>query len=246
MIISPEDAEPIEIMIPKWRHISVFEGEHVSKGEVISDGPMDPHEVLRLKGIHAFAEYIINEIQEVYRLQGVTINDKHIETVVRQMLRIVVITAAGDSRFVNGEHAELVQVLEANDTLRDESKLEAIYEPILLGITKASLSTESFLSAASFQETTRVLTEASVSGQQDYLRGLKENVLIGRLIPSGTGLAYHQERKRKHFQDQGLDSTTPSMDELEMALSAALNADEDSVSLEDLLIENEDDESKSK
>ena len=246
LIISPEDAEPMEIMIPKWRHISVFEGEHVSKGEVISDGPMDPHEVLRLKGIHAFAAYIINEIQEVYRLQGVTINDKHIETVVRQMLRIVVITATGDSKFVNGEHTELVQMLEANDMLRDEDKLEAIYEPILLGITKASLSTESFLSAASFQETTRVLTESSVSGQQDYLRGLKENVLIGRLIPAGTGLAYHQERKRKHLQDQGLESASPSMDELEIALSAALNADEKSVSIEDLLVENEDDESKSK
>lgn len=238
LIISPEDAEPIEIMIPKWRHISVFEGEHVSKGEVISDGPMDPHEVLRLKGIHAFAEYIINEIQEVYRLQGVTINDKHIETVVRQMLRIVVITDAGDSTFVNGENAELVQVLEANDTLRAKDNLEATYEPILLGITKASLSTESFLSAASFQETTRVLTEASVSGQEDCLRGLKENVLIGRLIPSGTGLAYHQERKQRRLQqDQGLDSGSPSVDDLEMALSAALNAD-DSVSLEDLLVGN--------
>nr|WP_119344126.1 DNA-directed RNA polymerase subunit beta' [Facilibium subflavum] len=235
LIISPEEGEPIEIMIPKWRHINVFEGEHVSKGETICDGPVDPHEVLRLKGVYALAEYIINEIQEVYRLQGVGINDKHIETVVRQMLRKVVITAAGDSRFVDGEQVELVQALEANDRLAEEGKLEVQYEPILLGITKASLSTESFLSAASFQETTRVLTEASVSGQEDHLRGLKENVLIGRLIPSGTGLAYHQERKRKHQLEEEFEAG-PSVDELEMALSAALNADsnEGSVDLDDL------------
>ncbi|WP_018299510.1 DNA-directed RNA polymerase subunit beta' [Fangia hongkongensis] len=244
LVISPEDSDPVEIMIPKWRHINVFEGEHVSKGEIISDGPMDPHEVLRLKGVHALAEYIINEIQEVYRLQGVGINDKHIETVVRQMLRKVIITSAGDSKFVDGEQVELVQVLEANDELRAAEKMEANYEPMLLGITKASLSTESFLSAASFQETTRVLTESSVSGQQDHLRGLKENVLIGRLIPSGTGLAYHQERKRKHLQEQEELDAAPSMDELEMALSAALNADDsnDAVDLDDLFIEDQDDE----
>ena len=243
LIISPEDMDPIEIMIPKWRHINVFEGEHVSKGEIISDGPLDPHEILRLKGVHELADYIINEIQEVYRLQGVGINDKHIETVIRQMLRKVNILGAGDSKFVDGEPVELVQVLEENEKLRAEGKLEAIYEPILLGITKASLSTESFLSAASFQETTRVLTEASVSGQEDQLRGLKENVLIGRLIPSGTGLAHHQERKRKHLQEQEALETGPSMDELEMALSAALNADaeENSVDLEDLFVIGDDD-----
>ncbi|WP_318779345.1 MULTISPECIES: DNA-directed RNA polymerase subunit beta' [Cysteiniphilum] len=243
LVISPEDMDPIEIMIPKWRHINVFEGEHVSKGEIISDGPLDPHEILRLKGVHELADYIINEIQEVYRLQGVGINDKHIETVIRQMLRKVNILAAGDSKFVDGEPVELVQVLEENEKLRAEGKLEAIYEPILLGITKASLSTESFLSAASFQETTRVLTEASVSGQEDQLRGLKENVLIGRLIPSGTGLAHHQERKRKHLQEQEALETGPSMDELEMALSAALNADaeENSVDLEDLFVTGDDD-----
>ncbi len=243
LIISPEEVEPIEIMIPKWRHINVFEGEHVSKGEIISDGPLDPHEILRLKGVHELADYIINEIQEVYRLQGVGINDKHIETVTRQMLRKVNILATGDSKFVDGEPVELVQVLEENEKLRGEGKLEAIYEPILLGITKASLSTESFLSAASFQETTRVLTEASVSGQEDQLRGLKENVLIGRLIPSGTGLAHHQERKRKHLEEQQALESGPSMDELEMALSAALNADdeENSVDLEDFFVTGEED-----
>ena len=237
LVISPEGEDSIEVMIPKWRHINVFEGEHVEKGEIICDGPMDSHEVLRLKGVYALADYIINEIQEVYRLQGVGINDKHIETVVRQMLRKVIITAAGDSKFVDGEQVELVQVLESNDALKAEGKLEAMYQPMLLGITKASLSTESFLSAASFQETTRVLTESSVSGQQDHLRGLKENVLIGRLIPSGTGLAYHQERKRKHIEEQETLESGPSMDELEMALSAALNADseEAAVDLEDFI-----------
>jgi DNA-directed RNA polymerase subunit beta' len=193
LIISSQDEYVVEIMIPKWRHISVFEGEHVSKGEIISDGAMDPHEVLRLKGIYEFASYIINEIQEVYRLQGVMINDKHIETVVRQMLRMVTVINAGDSHFVHGEHVELVKVLKVNDILFKERKKPVEYEEILLGITKASLSTESFLSAASFQETTRALTEASVSGQKDFLRGLKENVLIGRLIPCGTGLSSYEK-----------------------------------------------------
>lgn len=194
---------------------------------------------MRLKGVHALADYIINEIQEVYRLQGVGINDKHIETVIRQMLRKVNILTAGDTKFVDGELVELVQVLEENEEMCSKGKLEATYEPVLLGITKASLSTESFLSAASFQETTRVLTEASVSGQEDQLRGLKENVLIGRLIPSGTGLAHHQDRKRRHLEEKKILETTgvtPSMDELELALSAALNADDEekSIGIEDL------------
>ncbi|MFZ9034715.1 MAG: DNA-directed RNA polymerase subunit beta' [Francisellaceae bacterium] len=244
LVISPEGDDAVEIMIPKWRHINVFEGEHVSKGEIISDGPMDPHEVLRLKGVHALADYIINEIQEVYRLQGVGINDKHIETVVRQMLRKVMITAPGDSSFVEGEQVELVEALKANDDLRLEGKLEVQYEPILLGLIKASLSTESFLSAASFQETTRVLTEASVKGQKDFLRGLKENVLIGRLIPAGTGLAYHNERRRKSLEDRVEQEKGPSMDELEMALSAALNADSQDagISLDDLIVEDSEEE----
>ncbi|MCF6764159.1 DNA-directed RNA polymerase subunit beta' [Thiotrichales bacterium 19S3-7] len=233
LVISPEDSDQVEIMIPKWRHINVFEGEHVDKGEIISDGPLDPHEILRLKGITVLADYIVNEIQDVYRLQGVGINDKHIEVVIRQMLRKIVITAPGDSRFVSGEQLELVQVLEANDQLREEGKIEALYEPVLLGITKASLSTESFLSAASFQETTRVLTEAAVSGQSDELRGLKENVLIGRLIPGGTGLAYHLERRREHelFDEE---EDVLSMEEIEMSLSAALQqAGDDSDLLDD-------------
>jgi len=236
LVLSQEGADPVEIMINKWRHISVFEGESVERGEIISEGPLDPHEILRLRGVIALANYIVNEIQDVYRLQGVGINDKHIETILRQMLRKVVITATGESNYVVGEQIEMVQALEANDLLREEGKLEAIFYPILLGITKASLSTESFLSAASFQETTRVLTEASVSGSFDQLRGLKENVLIGRLIPAGSGLAHHFDRRRKRLEEIELEENGPSMDEVEMALSAALNAgsfDVDDLSGED-------------
>ncbi len=227
LIITPDNKDPIETMIPKWRHINVFEGEHVQQGEIISDGPLDAHEVLRLKGRDAFAEFIIDEVQAVYRLQGVDINDKHIETVARQMLRKVVVTSPGESTFVSGEQVEKVIMLEENDRLRSEDKIEATYQPMLLGITKASLSTESFLSAASFQETTRVLTEAAVSGNIDGLRGLKENVLIGRLIPAGTGLTHHLERKRMQLEEQELEASGPSLDEVEMALSAALKASDD-------------------
>ena len=224
LVLSQEGADPVETMINKWRHISVFEGESVERGEIISEGPLDPHEILRLRGVIALANYIVNEIQDVYRLQGVGINDKHIETILRQMLRKVVVTATGESNFVVGEQIEMVQALEANDLLKEEGKLEVSVYPILLGITKASLSTESFLSAASFQETTRVLTEASVSGSFDQLRGLKENVLIGRLIPAGSGLAHHFARRRKRLEEIELEENGPSMDEVEMALSAALNA----------------------
>ena len=225
LIITPEGGDPaVEVMIHKWRHINVFEGEHVEQGEVISEGPLDPHEILRLKGEDAFAEFLLDEIQEVYRLQGVGINDKHVETVARQMLRKVVVKSPGDTRFVQGEQVEKVQVLEENDRMREQDKLEAGYEPVLLGITKASLSTESFMSAASFQETTRVLTEAAVSGQHDHLHGLKENVLIGRLIPAGTGLAHHLERKRIQAEEQALEEEGPNMDEVEIALSQALKA----------------------
>ncbi|MFT6834668.1 MAG: DNA-directed RNA polymerase subunit beta', partial [Francisellaceae bacterium] len=227
LVITPDNSDPVETMIQKWRHISVFEGEHVQRGEIISDGPMDAHEVLRLKGRDAFAEFIIDEVQTVYRLQGVDINDKHIETIARQMLRRVIITSPGDSLYVAGEQIEKILVLEENDRLKSEGKIEAIHTPMLLGITKASLSTESFLSAASFQETTRVLTEAAVNGQVDRLRGLKENVLIGRLIPAGTGLAHHLERKRNQVQEQEMEVAGPSIDEVEMALSAALKASDD-------------------
>jgi len=197
LVITPKEGEVHEELIPKWRHVSVFEGEHIEKGEMVVDGPEDPHDILRLKGVFALANYMVAEVQEVYRLQGVKINDKHIEVIVRQMLRKVEITSSGDTTFLRGEQVEHDTILEANDKMRAEDKLEAEYTHMLLGITKASLATDSFISAASFQETTRVLTDAAVTGKRDPLRGLKENVIVGRLIPAGTGLAYHKERYRK-------------------------------------------------
>ncbi len=196
LVITDADGERYEELIPKWRHVTVFEGEHVEKGESIAEGPPTPHDILRLMGVHALANYIVNEIQEVYRLQGVKINDKHIEVIVRQMLRKAEITEPGDTSFLKGEQVERARVLEENERVEPEGKTPAEWVPVLLGITKASLSTESFISAASFQETTRVLTEASVNGKRDDLRGLKENVIVGRLIPAGTGLAYHKSRKQ--------------------------------------------------
>jgi len=197
LVITPSEGEHYEELIPKWRHITAFEGEHVDKGEVIAEGETNPHDILRLKGIEALANYIVDEVQEVYRLQGVKINDKHIEVIVRQMLRKVEIAEAGDSKFLSGEQVDRSRVLDANDDLLAAGKEPIVLQNILLGITKASLATESFISAASFQETTRVLTEASVTGKVDDLRGLKENVIVGRLIPAGTGLAFHKERRRK-------------------------------------------------
>ena len=202
LVITDKEGERHELLVPKWRHINVFEGEHVEKGEAVVDGPPTPHDILRLKGVHALASYIVNEIQEVYRLQGVKINDKHIEIIVRQMLRKVEVTDPGESVFLKGEQTERSRVMEENEELRTKDKLEAQWEPVLLGITKASLSTESFISAASFQETTRVLTEASVNGKRDDLRGLKENVIVGRLVPAGTGLSYHSERRKKRAEDE--------------------------------------------
>jgi DNA-directed RNA polymerase subunit beta' len=169
----------------------------VNKGEMIVDGPADPHDILRLLGVEALARYICNEVQDVYRLQGVKINDKHIEVIVRQMLRRVTIAEPGDSRFITGEQLERAEVLEENEKVEAGGKKPATYDYMLLGITKASLSTDSFISAASFQETTRVLTEAAIMGKRDELRGLKENVIVGRLIPAGTGLAYHRIRRRQ-------------------------------------------------
>ena len=197
LVITNAEGERHEELIPKWRHITVFEGEHVERGESIVDGAPAPHDILRLMGVHALTNYIINEIQEVYRLQGVKINDKHIEVIVRQMLRKAEITDPGDTQFLKGEQLERARVMYENERVMAEGKQPAQWEPVLLGITKASLSTESFISAASFQETTRVLTEASVNGKRDDLRGLKENVIVGRLIPAGTGLAYHNSRMRK-------------------------------------------------
>jgi len=168
----------------------------VNKGETIVDGPADPHDILRLLGVEALARYITDEVQDVYRLQGVKINDKHIEVIVRQMLRRVIITEPGDTRFIREEGVERSELFDENDKAVKDGKEPAQYHHLLLGITKASLSTDSFISAASFQETTRVLTEAAIMGKRDDLRGLKENVIVGRLIPAGTGLAYHTARKR--------------------------------------------------
>jgi DNA-directed RNA polymerase subunit beta' len=197
LAITSPDGEEHEVLIPKWRSIDVYEGEHVKRGEIIVDGAPNPHDILRLLGVSALANYIINEVQDVYRLQGVKINDKHIEVIVRQMLRKVIISDPGDTRLLPGEQVERARLHEENERVIAENKLPAMWEPILLGITKASLATDSFISAASFQETTRVLTEASVSGKCDNLRGLKENVIVGRLVPAGTGLAYHEERRQQ-------------------------------------------------
>ncbi|MBN50173.1 MAG: DNA-directed RNA polymerase subunit beta' [Spongiibacteraceae bacterium] len=219
----PDGSDHYEVLIPKWRQLTVFEGEQVEKGEIVSEGPMSPHDILRLKGVEDLAKYIVNEIQDVYRLQGVKINDKHIEVIVRQMLRKVTITANGDSSFIKGEQAEFVRVIEENERLVADDRVPATYERELLGITKASLATESFISAASFQETTRVLTEAAVTGKRDHLRGLKENVVVGRLIPAGTGLTYHAERKRRSDEDM---VTSVSAEDVEAALTEALSDSE--------------------
>ncbi len=227
LVITPLDSaddapvQPYEALIPKWRTMTVFEGEQIEKGEVVSEGPPAPHDILRLKGVETLAQYIVNEVQDVYRLQGVRINDKHIEVIVRQMLRKVEISDPGDTSLIRGEQIEYTRILEINEELRarneelqarneiareegreEEPELrEAAYERVLLGITKASLATESFISAASFQETTRVITEAAVTGKRDFLRGLKENVVVGRLIPAGTGLAYHEARKKGYAEE---------------------------------------------
>ena len=197
LIITDLEGKEHEFLIPKDKHVLVHDGQVVNKGELIVDGPADPHDILRLLGIEALARYIVDEVQDVYRLQGVKINDKHIEVIVRQMLRRVQITDAGDTAFIPGEQVERSELLDENDKAIARDGRPALYENILLGITKASLSTDSFISAASFQETTRVLTEAAIMGKRDELRGLKENVIVGRLIPAGSGLAYHRARKEK-------------------------------------------------
>ncbi len=225
LVITPDDGgTPYEELIHKWRLLNVFEGEHVEKGEVVSDGPLNPHDILRLMGEVELARYIVNEVQEVYRLQGVKINDKHIETIIRQMLRKVEITELGDSSFIKGEQIEYARLMEENERLNGDDKMPARGSRLLLGITKASLATESFISAASFQETTRVLTEAAVTGKEDDLRGLKENVVVGRLIPAGTGYAYHMERRRQREEAHG---DGPTMDEVEAALSEALSSSDE-------------------
>jgi len=205
LVITMDDGETYEELIPKWRHVIVFEGERVEKGETVVDGEPNPHDILRLLGVEALDEYLVKEIQDVYRLQGVKINDKHIEVIVRQMLRKAEIMGGGDTRLLRGEQLDVVRVLEENAIAKKDKVRPAEYQRVLLGITKASLATESFISAASFQETTRVLTEAAVRGTTDHLRGLKENVIVGRLIPAGTGMAYHKTRKLQMVEETEID-----------------------------------------
>ena len=228
LIITGKEGEQYEELIPKWRHITVFEGEHVERGETVVDGAPAPHDILRLLGVRNLASYIVNEVQDVYRLQGVKINDKHIEVIVRQMLRKMEIINAGDTKFLKGEQIEWPRLVEENERVVSEGKIPATFDRVLLGITKASLATESFISAASFQETTRVLTEAAVSGKKDELRGLKENVIVGRLVPAGTGLAYHAERRRKRALQSGGSTASKELSgsEAEAAFSQALNVSE--------------------
>jgi len=197
LVITDLDGVAHEYLITKEKHVTAHDGQIVQKGEMIVDGPVDPHDILRLQGVEALARYITDEVQDVYRLQGVKINDKHIEVIVRQMLRRVTVADPGDTGLIPGEQIERSEVLQINDEMVAAGKEPATYDPILLGITKASLSTDSFISAASFQETTRVLTEAAIMGKKDELRGLKENVIVGRLIPAGSGLAYHNTRRRQ-------------------------------------------------
>jgi DNA-directed RNA polymerase subunit beta' len=219
LVITDEGGESHEELIPKWRHLNVFEGEQVVKGEVIADGEPNPHDILRLQGVEELADYLVREIQDVYRLQGVKINDKHIEVIIRQMLRKVNVATAGDSVYLRGEQIDKARYLEVSEQLEAQGKEALTIEPVLLGITKASLATESFISAASFQETTRVLTEAAVRGLKDELRGLKENVIVGRLIPAGTGFAHHAERRRTREQD--LADQLKELDDAQQAEAAA-------------------------
>jgi DNA-directed RNA polymerase subunit beta' len=216
-----------EELVPKEKNMLVHEGQIVNKGEVVVDGPADPQDILRLLGAEELARYIVDEVQDVYRLQGVKINDKHIEVIVRQMLRRVVVEAAGDSNYINGEQVERSEMLNTNDALRAEGKIPATFTNLLLGITKASLSTDSFISAASFQETTRVLTEAAIMGKRDGLRGLKENVIVGRLIPAGTGMAYHEARKVRENMDDAERRAIAETEAAELALASEQDQDQD-------------------
>ena len=229
LVITDETGESHEELIPKWRHLNVFEGEQVVRGEVIADGEPNPHDILRLQGTEELADYLVREIQDVYRLQGVKINDKHIEVIIRQMLRKVIVATPGESNYLRGEQIDKARFFEVAETLEAQGKEPLTVDPLLLGITKASLATESFISAASFQETTRVLTEAAVRGLRDDLRGLKENVIVGRLIPAGTGFAHHAERRRTREQDlaeqlKELDDSAAEAEAVEAAGEAAAEA----------------------
>jgi len=232
LVITGPNQEHYEELIPKWRHINVFEGETVERGETIADGEPNPQDILRLRGVETLAAYLVQEIQDVYRLQGVGINDKHIEVIIRQMLRKVDISDAGDTRLLRGEQLDYLRVKEVNEALLAESPnaQPAQFENLLLGITKASLVTESFISAASFQETTRVLTDAAVRGARDDLRGLKENVIVGRLVPAGTGLAFHNERRKNRAKlNVDHDKAFDQVIEQESSLTANVLAEEDSM-----------------
>jgi DNA-directed RNA polymerase subunit beta' len=215
--ITDPEGKVWEELVPKEKNILVHEGQVVNKGESVVDGPADPQDILRLLGSEELARYIVDEVQDVYRLQGVKINDKHIEVIVRQMLRRVVVEVTGDSNYIGGEQVERSEMLNTNDALRAEGKIPATFSNLLLGITKASLSTDSFISAASFQETTRVLTEAAIMGKRDELRGLKENVIVGRLIPAGTGLAYHEARLVREQMDDSERRAIAEADAAELA-----------------------------
>jgi DNA-directed RNA polymerase subunit beta' len=228
LVITEENGESHEELIPKWRHLNVFEGEQVAQGEIIADGEPNPHDILRLRGVENLADYLVREIQDVYRLQGVKINDKHIEVIIRQMLRKVIVATAGESNYLRGEQIDKARVLEEAEQLTAQGKEVLTSDPVLLGITKASLATESFISAASFQETTRVLTEAAVRGLRDELRGLKENVIVGRLIPAGTGFAHHAERRRTREQD-----LADQLKELEESQLAAAEAAREAAAIEE-------------
>ncbi len=216
VIVTPEMGEPKEYLIGKGRHLAVNEGDYVKAGEPLMDGPINPHDILRVLGEKALAKYLVDEVQEVYRLQGVKINDKHIETIVRQMLRKVRIKEVGDTAFLPGEQTDKLTFEAENQRVMQSGGAPATAEPMLLGITKASLSTESFISAASFQETTKVLTEASIAGRVDYLRGLKENVIMGRLVPAGTGLLKYKNLQARVIDEveertvAGIESSIPA------------------------------------
>ena len=229
LVITPEGAtkkaQNKEMLIPKHRTLNVFEGERVNKGDVISEGPLSPHDILRLKGIPELTNFIVNEIQDVYRLQGVSINDKHIETILRQMLRKALVIEGGDTKFIQGDQVSYAELKEENSKAEADGKNPAKYERVLLGITKASLATDSFISAASFQETTRVLTEAAVTGKKDHLRGLKENVVVGRLIPAGTGMEFHDKLRDKKIGE--FEESTLSDDDIEAALRQELQENDE-------------------
>jgi DNA-directed RNA polymerase subunit beta' len=207
IIIRPEsnDDEAVEYFVPRGRHITVAEGDYVAKGDMLMEGNPSPHDILRVMGVEPLAHYMTNEIQQVYRLQGVKIDDKHIEVVLRQMLQKVEITNPGETTLLSGEQIDRVEFEEVNQKALDEGYKPAEALPILQGITKASLQTRSFFSAASFQETTRVLTEAAVAGKIDKLSGLKENVIVGRLIPAGTGFYVGKMRKKAQARDKELE-----------------------------------------